>query len=139
MLVRGLRGRPPFNNVPELQSARWPMRPVPAVSAPTAVCATLPKTPRLSLQVFQRSEGPFFPLKKMPGRKKKKIQEKGEERVLYCGNLSVTDSCSESGPGWGSGGGGAGATGTDYLGSSITPLLRSVILGYFTFFWSSSF
>ena len=28
---------------------------------------------------------------------------------------------------------------TDYLGSSITPLLRSVILGYFTFFWSSSF
>lgn len=26
-----------------------------------------------------------------------------------------------------------------YLGSSMTPLLRSVILGYFTFFWSSSF
>lgn len=26
-----------------------------------------------------------------------------------------------------------------YLGSSITPLLRSVILGYLTFFWSSSF
>lgn len=34
-------------------------------------------------------------------------------------------------------GGAAGAQA--YLGSSMTPLLRSVILGYFTFFWSSSF
>lgn len=77
-----------------------------------------------------------FPFKKDARSKKKRTNEReGRGRVLYCSkNVSVTDGrCEESRLGE------RGATGALYLGSSITPLLRSVILGYLTFFWSSSF
>lgn len=71
-----------------------------------------------------------LPLKKDAGSKKKR---KGE-RVLYCSkNLSVTA------PGRPGLSGAVRGPPQAYLGSSMTPLLRSVILGYFTFFWSSSF
>lgn len=76
-------------------------------------------------------KGLLFPSEKILGQKKK--SKRGEERVLCCRkNLqSQTVLCRP--------GGEMGPLPRLYLGSSITPLLRSVILGYLTFFWSSSF
>lgn len=77
-----------------------------------------------------------FPFKKDARSKKKKGGKGGREGDEFSTavKVSVTDGCSEE-----SRLGEHGATGALYLGSSITPLLRSVILGYLTFFWSSSF
>lgn len=85
----------------------------------------------LSPHVLQHLKGLLFPSEKILGQKKK--SKRGEERVLCCRkNLqSQTVLCRP--------GGEMGPLPRLYLGSSITPLLRSVILGYLTFFWSSSF
>lgn len=57
-------------------------------------------------------------------------------KVLYCSDKSASRRQTGTSPVLVDS---AGSVHRLYLGSSITPLLRSVILGYFTFFWSSSF
>lgn len=84
----------------------------------------------LSPHVLQHLKGLLFPSEKILGQKKK--VKGGRKEFSAAVKIFSPRRCS-AGPAvqWGAC--------RLYLGSSITPLLRSVILGYLTFFWSSSF
>lgn len=110
------------------RSAPWPVHTFRTRPA-SRVCTILPKRQRHSLQVFQRLKGPFFPLKKMPGKKQKTKNKRGRREFSTAVTISQSQTAALRSRCRGSAG-----RHRLYLGSSITPLLRSVILGYFTFF-----
>lgn len=138
MLVRGLRGRPPFNNVPELECSVADAARPRCQRAHRGLRHTSKDTASLAAS-FPALRRAVFPFKKDARSKKKKSRKRGKKEFSTAVTCQSQTAALSPVRGWGGWGGGAGATGTDYLGSSITPLLRSVILGYFTFFWSSSF